>query len=36
MVNWIGESYLDELEHGDKMTGTFDDEALWELVGLDY
>jgi hypothetical protein len=36
MVNWIGDNYLDELEHGDKMVGTFDDDSLWELVGLDY
>lgn len=35
MINWIGVNYLDELEHGNKLIGTFRDDALWELVGLD-
>ena len=36
MVNWIGDNYMDNLEHGNKIVGTFTDDSLWELVGLDY
>jgi len=36
MIDWIGENYKSELEHGNRLVGTFDDEALWELVGLEW
>lgn len=33
MVEWIGSDYVNELHHGNKLIGTFDDDG-WELVGL--